>query len=249
MRSNCKIDNLKPLKDKIDELDNTVKEMSVSLSFLSDKYDDLYQKVKQLEEQNKEIVEESTRLKQEIIILSQNVATKKDIVDNLHQYSRRDCLKITGIPEFPQENTDKIIKDLGSIIGVNIRDDISVSHCLPVSNSGKKNTNPAIIVKFVRRHVRDAFYNAKKILNGKSTKNLGFHRTRERKIYISESLTQKNKHIFKRRYKAKMGLNFCFIWTRHGMIFLRVDQNSPVISINNGKDIESLYRWINGIHE
>ena len=83
--------------------------------------------------------------------MSHNVETQKYVVDNLEQYSRHDCLEITGIPEFTQENTDKIIKDLSSIICVNIQDDdISVSHHLPVSNSGEKNTNPAIIVKFVR---------------------------------------------------------------------------------------------------
>lgn len=238
-----KIDDLQPLKDKIDELHKSVGEMAASLSFLSDKYDELNLKVERLEEEKRETTEESTRLKQEIFILSRDLATQRDIVDNFEQYSRRDCLEIRGIPVSKPENTDKIIRDLGSMIGVDIQDDdISTSHRLPVRDSGDTNRDPAIIVKFVRRHVRDAFYKAKKNLKDKTSKDLGFLRTQERKIYVSESLTQKNKQLFKRTYKAKMNLGIRFIWTRQGKIFLRADDNSPVIPITNEKDLDLLHR-------
>ena len=120
--------------------------------------------------------------------MSCDLATQRNIIDNLEQYSRRDCLEIRGIPESTQESTDEIIMDLGLMIGVHIQhDDISTSHRLPVRDSIDINTDPAIIVQFVRRHVRDAFYKAKKNLKDKSSKYLGFHRTQERKIYVAEN--------------------------------------------------------------
>ena len=91
-------------------------------------------------------------------------------------------------------------------MGVNIAEnDISVSHRLSISTKYRGNrSKPAIIVKFVRRDVKELYYRAQKKLKGSTTKDLGYHE--ENNIYINESLTKPNKELFKECLKAKKDL-------------------------------------------
>ena len=78
--------------------------------------------------------------------------------------------------------------------------DISVSHRLtnPQSNntasSGTYMTS-AIIVKFVRCEIRDKLYLARSMLKDLSTRDLGYTRYRDSKIYMAESLTKKRNEL------------------------------------------------------
>ena len=107
-----------------------------------------------------------------------------------------------------------------------VEDDISISHRLPASISPQYDENgvelppppsppsPIIIAKFVRRYVRDEFYRARLKLKGKSTRDLeGFATAQDNHIYISESLTQTRKKLFKSCLKVKKELKFKFIST------------------------------------
>ena len=53
-----------------------------------------------------------------------------------------------------------LVMKVGELMGVEIKDDnISVSHRLPTSSKYKgKTTDPAIVVKFVRRDVKERYY-------------------------------------------------------------------------------------------
>ena len=112
--------------------------------------------------------------------------------------------------------------------------DISVSHRI---RSARDSVEPAVIVKFVRREVRENFYRARKRLKSVSTANLGF--SEAKKIYIHESLTQKNKELFKGCLKFKKDHSYKLLWTDAGKIFLRRDAYSQVIPVYTSVDIPS----------
>ena len=59
---------------------------------------------------------------------------------------------ICGVPFCESENTNNIVKQIGSLAGVEIQDqDISISHCLAITTDQQSaNRDPAIILKFVR---------------------------------------------------------------------------------------------------
>ena len=136
----------------------------------------------------------------------------KENNDAMEQYNRRDCLQeVRGVPVLHGENTNDIIQKLGSKIGVEI--DISVSHRLPAKTTGRNTAmDPAIIIKFVRRDVRERFYRARKELKDLTTRDVGYTRVADKKIFIVESLTQKNKILFNSCFRAKKDLNYRFIW-------------------------------------
>ena len=78
----------------------------------------------------------SSQLRKEIAGLRDKVAEKdrkilflKDQIDSLEQYSRRNCLRISPVPEVPSESTDDIVKTVAKTIGVTLPDNaIDRSH-------------------------------------------------------------------------------------------------------------------------
>ena len=136
--------------------------------------------------------------------LTNRLQSCETCLNNLEQYSRRECVEISGIPEVKDENTDDIVIKVGSLIGLHLaKNDISVSHRLPKrsysaalregphqASSTSSSRAPNIIVKFVRRETRDHFYKGRNLLRDKSTRDLDLARYSENKIYISENLTQ-----------------------------------------------------------
>ena len=83
-------------------------------------------------------------------------------------------------------------------------------------------------------------YAARKNLRDKTTANLDLLMPSENKIYISENLTAANREWFKDCLKVKKDLNYRFIWTHYGRIFLRKDSGSPVIMISNRSILDQL---------
>jgi hypothetical protein len=78
----------------------------------------------------------------------------KQELNNLEQYSRRECLEIRGVPVLPGEKTNEIVRKVGEVIGVVIEsNDIAISHRLPANRNNSRNTEPAIIAKFIRRDI------------------------------------------------------------------------------------------------
>ena len=95
-----------------------------------------------------------------------------------------------------------------------------------------------LILKFVRREVRDNFYRARRNLKDKSARNLGFISTN--RIFVSESLTEMNKNLFNKCLKVRRDLGFKLIWTHMGKIKLRKDERSPVVNIHSIDDIQKI---------
>ncbi|CAB4005709.1 Hypothetical predicted protein [Paramuricea clavata] len=217
---------LNPIVKTLDEVNIKIVKIDIIeqfLTFLSDKYDDLFSKVAKMEETNKLLVEENKYLRESLHDSSNNLDQLKQEINNIEQYSRRECLETRGIPIQSGESTDEFVLKIGEQIGVRVEEnDISISHRLATGNRNVDSTkrDPAIIVKFVRRDILDRFNKAKTNLRNKTTRDIGMLRFAERKIYVAESLTQWNKKLFNKCLEAKKQLNYKFIWTTYGKIFL-----------------------------
>ena len=143
-----------------------------------------------------------------------------------------------------EENSNSIVQAVGDFIGVPFAEsEISVSRRSRVNKFTTR--DPAIIVKFVRRDVRDNFYKARKNLYKKTTKDVGLSRTSEHNIYISDSLTKRNRDLFNACLKARNDIiiNHKFVWTQGGKIFLRKDDTdrSTAIHIKTEGVLQRLY--------
>ena len=166
-------------------------------------------------------------------------------LDEVQQYLRRDCLEFVGIPSQKNDNPNKIVKEVCSSMGIELKqEEFSIVHRLPDS----KNTKDRIIAKFVRRDVKEQVYRSRKKLQGKSVKSLPSFKDaqppKSAKIYINESLTGYRKKLFNRVYNYKKTNDYKYIWTQNGKIFLKEDDDSEVFSfttVENFIDFENDY--------
>ena len=101
-----------------------------------------------------------------------------------------------------------------------ISNDIDVCHVLP----SRKNQPAPIIVKFVRRSIRNlAFYNEKKL------------KLSQEKLSITESLSKRRLALV---MEAKKAFGFKNVWTNNGNVFCYLKDKRQVI--NDFGDISKL---------
>lgn len=227
----------KILDEKLSPLSEQLKEALAMVKLLNTKYEKMEETLVVLQEENKALKEEHASLKAQVLSSANDLKSVQKSLNDLEQYTRRDSVEIRGIPlpeESQEEDTNEIVLQLSQKMGIPLeRKDISVSHRI----RSRSLVDPAIIVKFVRREVRERLYRARKRLKSITTADFGF--SVEKKIFINESLTPKNKELFKDCLRFKKDNSFKFLWTNAGKIFLRRNADSPVILINSSVDIPS----------
>ena len=214
-----------------------------SVNALNTKYEKIAKSLKDLDEAKKKQIVENASLKAELLKSSNEIKLLKKSLNDLEQYTRRDCLEVRGIPlpstSTDVDQTDDVVLKIGEKIGVPMqKSDISISHRIPSRKQFNNEGNPippAIIVKFVKRETRENLYRARKNLKSISTADLGY--SVANKIYINESLTEKSKDLFKLCLNCKKDHSYKFLWTNAGRIFLRKNMSSPVIPVNGADDI------------
>ncbi|MEW8547181.1 MAG: hypothetical protein AB2693_27025 [Candidatus Thiodiazotropha sp.] len=150
----------------------------------------LYNKLSSLETENKKLMSENSELKARVMKL-------EDAVDTAEQYSRRNCLRISGVREQPNENTDDIVTNIASAIDVDIDfRDLDRSHRLGrASTQDRPRDKPRdIIVKFTTYRARARFFKARTL-----TKSRGFMG-----VFINEDLTKnRSKLLYEARRRVK----------------------------------------------
>ena len=164
--------------------------------------------------------------------------------DDLEQYSRRSCLRISGIAENEPEDTTKIVLDLAARCGANIRmDDIDRSHRVGRPNTqtigdddmtdmteGTREPTRAreIIVKFRTHGAR------LQLLKGRA-----FFRDRNENIFINEDLTKTRKNLAYTCRKLKKDLHSSIVktWVYNGNVYIQdSDENKVLVSCSDDLD-------------
>lgn len=155
-------------------------------------------------------------------------------LDASSQYNRRDNLKIIGVKYDKNEDVKKIVKDIAAHVGEPIEDkDISVAHRLNTSEDkedstevtptgGKPKLIPSIIVKFVRRDVKTAIFNARK-------QNVLKPGSPHPDAAIYEDVTPLRSRIMYqlRNRKDDQGNKvWRYVWSREGRIYCRTQEES-----------------------
>lgn len=152
-------------------------------------------KIEQLAADNAILRKDNENLVKLCSNLDNKVAKLEASNDSLEQYSRRNSVRISGIPQREQENTDKIVLDVARSMGVPLEiTDIDRSHRV----GSDKNRKRDILVKFVSYRTRQSLLTErKKLRNTEGMKD----------VFINEDLTtNRSKLLFdaRRLVKAKV---------------------------------------------
>ena len=246
---------LEALRTSIKTLTARVDGIEKSQSFISEKYESVLKTLKSLNQttntlgkKDAELTKIADSLAERANRVEQAVYRIECAIDEVQQYSRRDCLEITGIPILPEENPKQLIKEIGTLIDVNVEDvHLAAAHRLPDT----KNVKHRLIVKFVHRDKREEMYKKRRNLIGKNISNLlsvqaamGLAATSNNKIHINESLTGYRKQLFGRINDFKRKNNYKYLWTANGKIMLKAHDSSETKSFVTHEEFEDYIEQI-----
>jgi len=111
----------KILRLKLEPIEN-------SLNFKDDEHRKLLEKVVNLERTVKTLELKNNALKAQLNTTISKVKENVVLLDEQEQYMRRECVKIKGIPVSHDENTNEVVKQVSSLLDVEIgEDDISIA--------------------------------------------------------------------------------------------------------------------------
>ncbi len=121
-------------------------------------------------------------------------------------------VQLVGLPESVNESGDtkKTIQLAEVKMGLNIKDEIQGVHRL--GRKSKKKPRD-IIVKFINKEAREAFYEKRK--------RTAQSKYPQENIYVNDHITEYRKELFyeaRKLYKAKL---VCAAWTQHGNVLIR----------------------------
>ena len=157
-------------------------------------------------------------LEKENTELKKRIGSLETALDNAEQYSRRNCLKITGVPETTEGSIDDYVCNLARAIDVDLSvDDIDRSHRLGKPRTAPEQKPRDIIVKFVSYRKRALFYKARIL-----TKSRGY-----RGVYINEHLTKARGNLLyeaRRRVKSKQLKS---AWSSDGVVMVKLNDANP----------------------
>lgn len=188
--------------------------------------------------------EDNQKLKTSFNTLEVQMTAK---IDDLEQYSRRSCLRIVGIEESANENTNELVLGLANRLNIEVNpEDIEISHRVgpirnvpyPGQNDGaaealgerrpSRNGRPReIIVKFRNSQARISLLKGRAILRKK----------KEKTLFINEDLTKHRKSIAYECRQLKRENKIQNTWVYNGDIFI-VEKDGMRVKINHTSELE-----------
>lgn len=164
----------------------------------------LTEKIRSLEESNMELQQNNKLLLSKISILEAQA-------DQAEQYSRRNCLRISGVPEENEENTDNIVLRIATDIGSSIQlPDIDRSHRIGRVNRARDRPRD-IIVKLATYRARSNFYRKRTSL--KQSGHMG--------VYINEELTRKRSGLLFHARRLLKAQRLKGAWSSDGTVLIK----------------------------
>ena len=150
-----------------------------------------------------------------------------------NQYTRRECLEITGLPENTENgNLEDLTLKILNEIDVNI-DSRNVEDCHCIKTQGPKK----VIIKFSRRKDANKVRPAKKKLKGNNLTSLGINKP----IYVNDSLCTYYKKLCAKCKKLRDNQVIHAFCISNGSIKLKVSETGNVHTMTHDVDLEVLF--------
>lgn len=221
------------LQGSLNKIESELTLLRQSVTFCSDKVSDFEATLIKLNDYIKltdKLNEDNQKLRSEVVMLNSRV-------NDLEQFSRLNNLEIIGVSEKKDENLYDIAKNIAKTVDFDIAEQtIEFIHRVQTRNSEGKPKN--IIMKFTSRKIKEDFIIAakskRKANGGQSLK------FRDDRIFINEHLTNENKMLFAKSRQFAKGNHYKFVWVRNGHIFLRKDERTKIILVENEETFSKL---------
>lgn len=175
------------------------------------------------------------------------IAILEDRIEDLQKGMRKTCFEVKNVPRKENETRDDLVEMITCLsknIGCDLnKKDIKDIYRVRVKKEKVKNT--PIIVETGSTILKNDFLKVAKAFNvrhnGKiCAKHLGLRSAEDTPVFINEHLTAKAARLFflgRDLVKSKV---YKYCWTSYGKVFLRKDENSPIIQLKDEQQIQQL---------
>lgn len=180
-----------------------------------------------MDEKLKNLTDENKRLSAENVQLEIRISKLEQAVDDTEQYSRRNSVRISNLPETDSEDTDNLVLKVADVLSIDLSPrDIDRSH--RIGKPGKK-TNRDIIVKFTSYRARERLMKNRKNLKGSDLDG----------VFVNEDLTKMRSAIL---YEARLLVKLKEpklkgAWSSDGKLLIK-DLNDKVHKISSTEELE-----------
>lgn len=224
---------------------NAQNEFSKAMDYCHDRFDEINSQLQKQEGIMKEYIEKMQTLEASNKILQKENEELKIKINDLEQYSRKNCLEIQGVPEGSGENVLSVVQAVGKSIGFELE-----NHMVDACHRLRKNeTRPSqargVIIRFVRRIDKEEFLQKKKIKRELKVTDLPEEFIKLVKadnfIYVNESLTAANRKLFAQAREFKIKNKIKYLWTKDGKIMMRATDSSRVYQIRTVNDFNDVH--------
>ena len=206
---------------------------------ISNKLEKAIQDISSIQKVVQELKEQNTMLESTIAVSnavnSQLVKRIEDLERQCNansQYSRRECLEISGIP--PSVNNDHLeekVIEIFSTINVTVDSDrIEACHRLK---------NDRTIVKFSNRKDCIKVLKNRSLLKDVKKEDLGF--SEDDAIFVNESLCPEYRFLFWKCRKLASVRKIYSYWTFNGTIKIKLSENGKIHAITHVSDLKALF--------
>lgn len=243
---------LKEIQEDVKGLSNKYEEVLRAITFYGEKISDFESKINNVDRRLKEL----DTVKAENVFLKTSLGEVSARLEQLEQYSRRNNLVISGVPESASESLTNVVGLIAEAVGCPVSsNDIDTVHRLPTRDSvdpesGRPNDRKpkSIVVRFLSRMIRDRFLGAAKTRQrvgaegtegSRSTRGIMVANLGDG-IYVNEHLTVKNAKLLREVKKVAAEKEYKFVWFKGYVVRVRRSKRSRVVFIRSSSDLDKL---------
>ena len=216
----------KKTDDPLDQMSNqwTINDVMLKLLEMEKRYNDLFVKYEQQVQVNNELRNEVRDLKKQL----------NREVNRSEQQNLKNNVIINGIPNKTSEDPKEIVRKMASTMQVKLNMDNVTAY-----RFGRRNGTRSAPIKVIFSMEQDkaCFMQAKKT-KAITVPDLGFSETGD--IFINHDMTRENQNLYKEARQFKKDNAYKYVWFKDGKVFLRKDEKSKVLLIEDQEDLKNL---------
>ncbi|CAK1586053.1 unnamed protein product [Parnassius mnemosyne] len=223
---------------ELEPIKNEMRDLKESMSFINKKFEEI--------ESEQLAAKKSFKVLQDINThLGNTVSDLVQRLNYLEQQSRSNNLELQCLPENKHENLYSTVKQLGIIIGCELKDE-DILHCTRIAKMSSSNTRPrSIVIQLASPKVRDQIlaavisFNKSNPQNKLNSEHFG-HTGIKKPVYVVEHLSPSNKALHAAARLKSKEKGYKYVWVRKGKIFVRKSENSEYIYIRNSDTLSKI---------
>ena len=171
--------------------------------------------------------------------LQRTVEEQQKTINELEQYSRKNCINVAGVKETAGESVRALTKEIGRAVGVNLADgDIDTAHRVGRHTEGK---HRPIIVKLTTFDKRQELYQARrKLRTAFVPAGSPMSEAELRQIFVSDNLTTANRVVMYAARQLKNDGKITAAWTDAGRMKIRVEADGPTRIIRGMDELRAI---------